>query len=342
VLATVLVLASGLVVFKYYSSAPASVSTTTTSATTSSRSTTTMLPIHATYAVGLVILRIEEPATTQLAARSLVTTVRYPALGAPGGSAVTGATPARGANPYPLVVFSQGFGIDPQSYARLLNAWAGAGYVVAAPRYPFTSPGSPGGLVETDIVHHPADLSFVITSLLKDSARSGGALSGLVSRSEIAVIGHSDGGDVSLATAANTCCRDRRVKVAVILSGAELKWFKGTYFATPAMPLLVVQGTVDPSLNPVACSVQIYDQAPQPKYYLSMLGQTHFSAYLPAGPALNVVKRVTLDFLNAYLRNSPSSLAAITRAGRVAGLATITRQHSVAPFAGSCPGAPTG
>jgi predicted dienelactone hydrolase len=234
-------------------------------------------------------------------------------------------------------VFSQGLDVAPESYARLLNSWAAAGYVVADPAYPYTSPNSPGGVVRSDIVHHPADLNFVITTLLNDRA-----LSGLIESNEIAVIGQSDGGDVSLAAVANTCCRDTRVKAAVLLSGAEFSWFKGSYFSSAPVPLLVVQGTNDLSLNPVSCSVDLYNQAPQPKYYLSMIGQTHFSAYVQPGPALNVVTRVTITFLNGYLRNSTSALTAMTTASSVPGLATLTSQPSLPVVAGSCPDAPTG
>jgi len=282
-------------------------------------------------------LTITEPASATTAARSLVTTVRYPTSGAPGGPSVAGATPLRSEGPYPLVVFSQGFDVTPETYARLLNSLASAGYVVADPAYPYTSPNSPGGVVRSDIVHHPADLSFVITTLLND-----GALTGLIESNEIAVIGHSDGGDVSLAEVANTCCRDARVKAAVILSGAELSWFKGSYFTSASVPLLVVQGTDDLSYNPVSCSVDLYNQASQPKYYLSMIGQTHFSAYIPPGPALNVVTRVTINFLNGYLRHATSALTAMRTAGSVPGLATITSQPSLAAVAGSCPDAPAG
>ncbi len=311
--------------------------TTTSSTTSSSTTTSTSLPKHFPTAVGSITMTITEPASGAMSARSLVTTVRYPTSGAPGGPNIAGATPLRSAGPYPLVVFSQGFDVTPESYARLLNSWAAAGYVVADPAYPYTSPNSPGGVVESDIVHHPADLSFVITTLLNDRA-----LSGLIESNEIAVIGHSDGGDVSLAAVANTCCRDARVKAAVLLSGAELSWFKGSYFTSASVPLLVVQGTNDLSLNPVSCSVDLYNQAPQPKYYLSMIGQTHFSAYAPPGRALNVVTRVTINFLNGYLRNSTSARTAMTTAGSVPGLATLTSQPSLPVVAGSCPDAPTG
>lgn len=324
------------------SAATSTSSSTSTSSVVAGGTTSTTSPSKRAFGVGSITITILEPATTTLAARSLVTTVRYPSSGAPGGVNVPGATPLRADRPFPLIVFSQGFDVTPESYVRLLDAWASAGYVVADPAYPFTSPNSAGGVVRTDIVHHPTDLSYVITALLADSAKSGGTLAGLINPQAIGVIGHSDGGDVSLAEVANTCCRDARVKAAVILSGAELGWFKGTYFATPATPMLVVQGTNDWSYNPVPCSVNLYDQAPQPKYFLSMIGQTHFSAYLPAGPAFNVVVRVTTDFLNGYLKGSRSSLSAMTAAGSVRGLATITSQRTLPPIAGSCAGAPAG
>lgn len=336
VLVAVLVVLSVLAVKQHFAS-PTVTSSSTSTSSSSSSSTSSTPPVHAPYAVGSITIDINEPASATLAARSLVTTVRYPTSGAPGGTNVVGATPLRSARPYPLVVFSQGFDISPEAYARLLTSWAAAGYVVADPAYPFTSPNAPGGLVRTDIVHHPADLSYVITSLLGDSARASGTLAGLIDPSEIGVIGQSDGGDVALAAVANTCCRDPRVKAAIILSGAKLNWFPGSYFTTASTPLLVVQGTNDLTMNPVTCSVQLYNEAAAPKYYLSMIGQTHLSAYVPPGPAQNVVTQVTIDFLNGYLRHSSSALAALQRAGNVAGLASITSQATLASVAGTCP-----
>lgn len=304
---------------------------TTSSVSTSTPSTTTTSPFPS--AVGRTTVIVTEPASGSLAARSLLTVVRFPA---------SGTTPLRAHAPYPLVVFSQGYGVAPETYVHLLNAWAAAGFVVADPAYPFTSPNSPGGLVRTDIVHHPRDLSQVITSLLYDSSTTGQVLSGLIDPSRIAVIGHSDGGDVALAAVANDCCRDPRIKAAILLSGAELAWFPGTYFTPPGVPMLVVQGSIDYDLNPVPCSVALYNAAPRPKYYLSMIGQTHFSAYLPPGRALNVVTHATIDFLNGYLRHSNGALASMISAGTVPGLAAITSQVPVPPIAGTCPDGPVG
>ena len=342
VAAAIVVLAIVSVIAVVRDLAPASSPPVTTAppTTTSVPATTTTTIPSPPFAVGTLSFTIVEPTVAGQPPRDLPTTVRYPATGTPGGSDVPGASPRAG--PFPLVVFSQGFDISPEAYAGLLNAWAAAGFVVADPAYPYTSPGAPGGVIRTDIVHHPSDLSYVITTLLSDSARPGGILSGLIAPSRIGVIGQSDGGDVSLAAVANTCCRDARVRAAVILSGAELSWFGGSYFTGPSVPLLVVQGTNDQVMNPVTCSVTLYNQAPEPKYYLSMIGQTHLSAYVPPGPARDEVERVTIDFLNAYLNHSPPALSALANAGDVAGLATITSAPSLAPVPGTCPGAPAG
>jgi predicted dienelactone hydrolase len=320
---------------------PGSPTTTTTRASTTTTTTTTPPTPHAPFAVGAVTFVVTEPASGTGAARTFPVTVRYPAVGAP-GTAHLGLTPLRSAGPFPLLIFSQGFDVSPETYAGLLNAWTAAGYVVADPAYPFTSPNAPGGVDRADIVHHPADLSFLITTLTTDGTVRGNALDGMVNAHEIGVVGQSDGGDVSLAAVANSCCRDRRIAAAVLLSGAELSWFPGRYFSSGSVPMLVVQGTDDQDLNPVTCSVTLYNEAPPPKYYLSMLGQTHFSAYVPPGPARNVVASASIDFFNAYLRHDPHALAAMRAAGTHPGLATITSAPSVPVVAGTCPDAPAG
>jgi cephalosporin-C deacetylase-like acetyl esterase len=260
-------------------------------------------------------------------------------MGAAGGPDRAGAVPARSGGPYPLVVFSDGYDISPEAYATLLDAWTVAGYVVADPVYPFTAPTSPGGLKRSDIVNHPNDLTFVISSLLGDSAAAAGTLTGMIDSHEVGAIGHSDGGDVSLAAASNTCCRNSLVKAAIILSGAELAWFPGTYYSPPAVPVLAVQGTND-TVNPPSCSVQLYNHAPQPKYYLAMAGQTHTSAYTQAGQPLDVVAKVTTDFLNGYLKGSAAGIKALATDGTVAGLASLTNAASVPPDDRPCPDAP--
>ena len=167
--------------------------------------------------------------------RELQISLLYPAAGAPDGRENPGAEPDTAHGRYPLVVFSQGFDVSAAAYAALLNAWASAGYVVAAPTYPDTDPSVSGGPNEQDIVNHPADLRYVIQTLVSAPPA---AVSRVLDSSEVAVVGQSDGGDVSLAAAGNTCCRSNAVKAAVILSGAELSSFGGNYFRSTPVPLL--------------------------------------------------------------------------------------------------------
>ncbi len=303
--------------------------------------TTTLAPARAPYGVGFVTMTLKEPATASLPARTVTTDVRYPTSGPPTVAPIYGARPLSANGPYPLILFSQGFDISPEAYYRLLNAWTSAGFVVADPAYPLTSPGAPGGVVRTDIIHHPGDLSFVLTSLIRDNVTAGNTLYGLINPHEVGAAGQSDGGDVTLAAADNSCCHDGRIKAAVILSGAELSWFPGTYFTSPGPPLFVLQGTRDFTMNPIECSVELYNQASAPKYYLALIGQTHLSAYVPPGPALTLVERTTTDFFRAYLRHSPNALRALSAIANNSPLARLTHDTPVAPAPGGCAGAPS-
>ena len=306
--------------------------------TSSSAPSTTQPPAGPPYAVGIVSVNIVSNGNV------LSTNIRYPTLGPPGSADISGATPDRAGGPYPLVVFSQGFDIDPEAYAAILQAWAAAGYVVADPTYPHTDANAPDGLNRGDLVNHPADLNGVITQILSYGT-SPGTLDGVINTSQVAVAGHSDGGDVSLAVVANSLYVDAatHVKAAVIFSGAEYAPFGGTYFSpgAPSVPMLLTQGTSD-TINPPSCSVQIYNSAPPPKYYLYLYGAGHHSPYLYPTPYERTVIAVSTDFLNNVLKHEHSALSAMENAGSVQGVSSITSAPSVPEVAGACPGAPPG
>ena len=159
-----------------------------------------------------------------------ITEVRYPALGAPGRTDLLDAPAARADGPFPLIVFGHGFAVTPALYARLLQSWARAGYVVAAPVFPLENADAPGGPDESDLVNQPADMSFVISRMLAASSAGSGPLAGLINPAQIAVAGQSDGGDTALAVAYDPSFRDPRVSAAVILSGAEMPGVGGFTF----------------------------------------------------------------------------------------------------------------
>jgi pimeloyl-ACP methyl ester carboxylesterase len=234
--------------------------------------------------------------------RSLDTTVRSPATG----------------GPYPLIVFAHGFALTPGPYTRLLTSWTEAGYVVAAPRFPLENEYAPGGPDENDLVNQPRDVSFVISSLLALNKRPNGVLEGMIDPSRVAVAGHSDGGMTALAVAYDRRFRDRRIRAAIVMSGAP--FFGMGAFPLGGPPLLAVQGTADAS-NPPATTARFFRVARRPKFLLWLLGAPHRSPYTDQQPQLGIVERATTGFLEHYLKAQP--LAPFEAAARRPGLTKL-------------------
>jgi predicted dienelactone hydrolase len=300
------------------------------------------------YRVGMTTLTFAEPAPAGISTgqtrsgqpvRLLPTVIRYPEVASPATESRPRAARAAAVGAFPLIVFSQGYDVPAEAYSALLKAWTMAGYVVADPTYPLTDPSTPGGVDEADIVNHPADLRFVISALIAAARDPRSPLHDLLDARRVAIIGHSDGGDVSLAVAANSCCRDAEVKAATILSGAELSAFGGSYYGLGSVPLLVVQGSAD-TVNIPGCSAQLYDHAPAPKYYLDVPGAGHQPPYLDPGQTRSDVANAVIAFLNEYLKREPSRLQALSRTGRLPGGETITSASTLLDTSTDCPGAP--
>jgi dienelactone hydrolase len=244
--------------------------------------------------------------TSEPGPRVLPTVVWFPKL--PAGTV----PPPQG---YPLVVFAHGFDLGPAEYAPLLRSWAARGYVVAAPSFPLTNPHAVGGLDENDLGNQPADVRFVITKLLAAHGDATSRLSGMIDRAEIAVAGHSDGGDTADAVAYNTCCRDVRIRAALVMAGAALTFPGGTYYPPGSPPLFVVQGTND-TVNRPQLSQQIFGSAPKPKASLSLLGADHLQPFTGTGQYEHLTATLTIDFLDHTLKALPDALARLRSDGR--------------------------
>lgn len=280
------------------------------------------------YAVGLEILRLVEPGRAVTFAdgasepRTLETYVRYPAKGPSQETDVMGAPPATADGPFPLVVFGHGFDKTPETYKLLLQSWARAGFVVAAPVFPLENADAPGGPDESDLVNQPDDMRFVISRLLAESASQRSRLAGLIDPAEVAVSGQSDGGDTALAVGYAHCCHDAHVRAVVVLSGAEGP-FSGFEFSPGEPPLLATQGTADPINRPEETSA-FFEAARPPKYLLSLEGAGHMPPYTGEQPELEIVQRVTITFLYAYLEHRAAAQRRLRSIGNVSGVTTLT------------------
>jgi dienelactone hydrolase len=237
--------------------------------------------------------------------RTLVTVVRYP-LNAPG--------------PAGLIVFGHGFAVTPAYYYRLLQAWAAADYVVAAPVFPLANQHAPGGPDEADIVNQPRDMSFVISQMLALSAKRQSPLAGLIDPREIAVAGQSDGGETALAVAYDSVYRDPRVRAAIILAGDN--GLPGTYFQAGAPPLLAAQGT-DDHIDRPRYTYAFFGAARAPKYLLKLTGAGHLPPFTYEQPQLSIVERVTVAFLRRYLGDQPREVETMISDGDVPGVSTL-------------------
>jgi dienelactone hydrolase len=286
------------------------------------------VPAPSSFAVGVRVLRlIDASRRIQLpngtsTTRTLVTYVRYPALGPPGRTDLFDAPAARAAGPFPLVIFGHGFAVTPRLYGRLLQSWARAGYVVAAPVFPLGNANAPGGPNESDIVNQPGDMSFVISRLLEASRAGSGPLTGLIDSSRIAVSGQSDGAATALAVAYSRHFRDPRVGAAVIMSGAEMSGVGGFSFPRAGPPLLATQGTSDTTNEP-RFTYKFFNSVRGPKYLLRLLGAGHLPPYTRQQPQLSIIERVTIAFLDGYLKDGPTTLAQLASLGSVPGVAAI-------------------
>lgn len=234
--------------------------------------------------------------------RVLVTEVRYPRLGN---------------GPFPLIVFAHGFIETPHNYVRMLEFWARAGYVVAAPAFPLESPSAPGGPSRDDLGNEPGDLSYVISRLIAPTS----PLKHLVDSRRIAVAGQSDGAVAALSAAYDRRYRDRRIDAAIILSGAAFAGFTAPPSGSP--PLLAAQGTQDPFNSP-STTAYYFQLMRRPKFLLWLLGASHLEPYTTNDRWAPVVRVATTRFLDHYLRGAP--LRPLVTAGTQPGIARIVSE----------------
>ncbi|MEX2225155.1 MAG: alpha/beta fold hydrolase [Dehalococcoidia bacterium] len=177
--------------------------------------------------------------------------------------------------PYPLIIFAHGLSssrLFSPDYTRHL---ASHGYVVAAPDFPLTRIGTPGGVRFMDVVNQPGDVSYVVDTMLSFNETQGHLLQGAVDGERIALTGHSLGGFTALIGLYEVYGveRDERIDAGLTISASGCVYDENTE-TDVAIPMMFLTGSED-LIVPRAGNRRAYDLAAAPRYWVEVRGANH-------------------------------------------------------------------
>jgi dienelactone hydrolase len=144
---------------------------------------------------------------------------------------------------HPLALYCHGFVGSRHGGAYLATDLASYGYVVVAADFPLTHVGTPGGPNLEDVIHQPADVSFLIdrVTALGAAARP---FEGEIDPARIGVFGLSLGGVTTTLVAFHPEWRDERIAAAISIAGVG-DVFGPRFYDQAAVPFLMIAGTAD-------------------------------------------------------------------------------------------------
>jgi predicted dienelactone hydrolase len=119
------------------------------------------------------------------------------------GHALLDAVPDASGGPYPLLVFSPGYGTNSPFYSNMLEHLASYGFVVLSPDHRegvYLTSENPMSDVPMSSIERPRDIHRVL-DYAESLTATGGALEGVIDMEKVAVAGHSSGGYTALAAA---------------------------------------------------------------------------------------------------------------------------------------------
>ena len=202
----------------------------------------------------------------------------------------------------------------------MLDSWSAAGYVVAAPGFPKTKKDAAGKALRSEVVDQAADARYVLDQLLDD------ATARHVDPHEIGVAGMSIGGMTVYGLISHTCCRDGRVRAAVVMSGVHDE-FPAGHYVHQDVPVLLVHGDADVGYHH---SRDAYRQLAPPKWFVTLHGERHSPPFeVPRSAIGTLVDTITTRFWSRYLdhdAHAATQLVAAVKATR--GNATLQRDLS--------------
>jgi fermentation-respiration switch protein FrsA (DUF1100 family) len=247
--------------------------------------------------------------------RTLETIIEYPAQGTPDPNhEVAGAAPVSGR--FPIVAYVHGFGAHADN--PYLHPWAAAGFVAVAPKFPLTNTDTPGGPNLSDIANEPADVSFVLSQMLRLPTRDAD-LQRIIDPSSIGVMGASAGASVAFEVSYAPGTRFNGIKAAIEQSGGCPRCPPDTYPVGVSVPLMLMHGTADPAA-PYQWSANEFVAARSPKYFVTLAGAKHIQY---DEPWLSISVRASIDFFDRSLKSQDAALSRLATDANVPGRARL-------------------
>lgn len=243
--------------------------------------------------------------------------------------------------PFPLVVYSHGFGCYRESYAGLTDHWASHGYAVVLPEHP-DCPTSEGRLSPEDarnlLYIRISDVGRVLDALFAPGQEIPG-LTGRIDYDRKAIAGHSFGGMIAQVIwgqplkdlhSTENVSYALGFDAAIVMSGVgEMPQMAAGSFDQVPGPVLVTGGTLDtgniggPTIYPWEWRMSAFGLTPPGDKYSVVLGEgDHYLGGLicredRGGPdnrggahdadGLEILAGVTTAFLDAWLNNDSAA-----------------------------------
>jgi predicted dienelactone hydrolase len=158
-------------------------------------------------------------------------------------------------------------------------------------------------------------MRFVLDRVLALSARDEGVLAGTLDATRVGAAGLSLGGATVYGFSFADGYRDPRVKATIVMSGLQVP-YDGKTTVVGGMPVMIMHGTADPLLKYAAAQDTYAQATARPKYFVSLIGAGHAAQYEDTPDVHDaVVRRVSLDFWDAYLRGDTKAARRIVRDG---------------------------
>ena len=177
----------------------------------------------------------------------------------------------------PLIMYSHGFMSSHTEGTYLNDHLASHGYIIAAPDFPLSHLGTPGGATVADLPNQPGDVSFLINTLLADAT-----FGAVIDANRIGLTGLSLGGTTTLLTTFHPDLRDQRVRAAAAMAPGAC-FFSNAFYAHAQLPLLLIDGDIDAITPYKENTLFAFGEAAPPKYLVTLMGGTHTGFSAAAG-----------------------------------------------------------